>query len=122
MISPKQALWYLILVAAVIGTALASSMVEGKPKQGQVVTAKLTDKKKNHWKLTVKLLEHPAVQSSGFYKASDYKKGSVVDVVVEYSKHQFQPGDKIHVTWMSYSAMGPNGAVGGLSWKFLSKP
>lgn len=97
-------------------------MVEGDPKKAEVVAAKLTDAKKNHWELSVRLLEHPAVQPSGFYDASKYKKGTIVKFVVEYSKYQFKVGDALHVRWMSYSAMGANGPVGGLSWQFVSKP
>lgn len=90
--------------------------------KGEVVAAKLVDQKKKDWKLSVKLLEEPRVVPSGFYNASDYKLGSKVEVHVERSQESFRPGDKVTIGWRSYSAMGANGAVGGLSWRFISKP
>jgi hypothetical protein len=110
---------FLLLLFAV---AFASSMQEGPPLKGEVVSAKMVDQKQKNWELSVKLLEEPGVPPSGFYKASQFKKGTTVQTDVERSNLSFAKGDKVTLRWMNYSAMGPNGPVGGLSWQFLSKP
>lgn len=111
-----------IALLLLITVALASNFQEGPPLKGEVVKAELLDKNKRDWKLMVKLLEAPNVVPSGYYNALDYKKGSVVETHVKKSATSFKKGDKITLRWRSYSAMGANGPVGGLSWPFISKP
>jgi hypothetical protein len=111
-----------IALLLLITVALASNFQEGPPLKGEVVKAELIDKNKRDWKLMVKLLEAPNVVPSGYYKASDYKKGSIVETHVQKSASSFKKGDRITLRWQSYSAMTPNGPMGGLSWPFISKP
>ena len=108
-----------IALLLLITVALASNFQEGPPLKGEVVKAELVDK---DWKLSVKLLEAPNVVPSGYYNALDYKKGSIVETHVKRSATSFKKGDKITLRWRSYSAMGSNGPIGGLSWPFISKP
>lgn len=111
-----------IALLLLITVALASNFQEGPPLKGEVVKAELVDKSKREWKLMVKLLEEPKVVPSGYYNALDYKKGSVVETHVKRSAVDFKKGDKITLRWRNYSAMTPNGPMGGLSWPFISKP
>lgn len=111
-----------VFLCLLFAVALASNFQEGPPLKGEVVKADLVDQSKREWKLSVKLLEEPNVVPSGYYKASAYKKGSVVDTTVTRSSWSFKKGDKVTIMWRSYSAMGANGPVGGLSWPLVSKP
>lgn len=120
--SMKQLYLFTALVFVLFATALASSFQEGPPLKGEVLKAELVEQKKRNWKLMVKLLEEPKVVPSGYYRASDYKKGSLVETEVARSQWVFKKGDKVTLRWRSYSAMGANGPVGGLSWDFISKP
>jgi hypothetical protein len=110
---------FVVLLAAI---AYASSMQEGPPLKGEVVAAEMTDQEQKNWELSVKLLEEPYVAPSGYYDASEYKLGTKVKVIVDRSSQTFKKGDKVTICWRSYSAMGAEGPVGGLSWRLISKP
>ena len=115
----KRVILFVLVLCAV---AYASSMQEGPPLKAEVVTAKMTDQKQKDWNLSVKLLEEPYVAPSGYYDASRYKLGTIVKVKVDSTNQTFKKGDKVTICWRSFSAMGPNGPSGGLSWAFISKP
>ncbi len=104
-----------LLVSLATAVALASSAQFGPPTKAEVVEAKLVDQKLSDWELKLKLLESPGRVPRG----KKYKKGSLVEVTAKGEKRQFKKGDQVPVRWMNYSAMGPDGPVGGLSWQLV---
>lgn len=119
--SMKHGFRVIIILSLLFAVALGSSVVDGPPVEGVVTRAELSEPKNQKWKLSIELLDDPKVVPSGFYKASDYKKGAVVRTEVFRPSSPIKKGDKVKVRWKSYSGMGPNGPVGGLSWELLER-
>ena len=108
-------LLFILLLAA---PNMASNMNAGPPLKAQVVQAKKANPRNNTWVVSAVLLEEPHVPKSGYYKASDFKKGTVVSFECVNERKSFKPSEMIKVRWQQYGAMGPDGPVGGLSWKY----
>lgn len=105
------------ILVAVSYPALSSSMHHGPPIDAEVKKVE-PGEKKGYRNLTVILLQKPRVPKSSYYDAAQYKKGGTVTFSVEpLDNRTFKPGQQIQVRWRQYSAMGPNGPVGGLSWE-----
>ena len=101
-----------LLMVLLASIALASSTEYGQPVQGRVVAAEQAGR---DWKLKVELTESPGRVPN--HDRKTYKKGSVVETSVKKAERSFKKGDPVKVRWMSYSGMGPNGPVVGLSWE-----
>ena len=105
----------LFLLLALVAGALASSATFGPPVDGEILSARVTTPSSSTWTLKVKLLQ--GCDGPGIHVT---KAGTVVTIKHNSKRATFKKGDKIKVQWMNYSAMTPNGAITGSSWKLAN--
>lgn len=102
----------LFLLLTLVAGTLASSATFGSVIDGEVLSARMTTPSSGTWTLKVKLLQ--GCDGPGNQKT---KPGTVVTINHDDKRASYKKGQKLKVQWMFYSAMTPNGAISGTSWK-----